>query len=160
MKKTIIGLILPVIFLAACHNDHNNVPIPPGQLSIVGKWNVDSVTTYFYDSSGLLQMGVHVYPAGAPDYPYHFQFNNDHSFVESLHLSTDSDYTAAAGTYTFASDSAFTLIYPTASAGRDVEPCSIISLTGTSFVFSKKLATVFNGTDPGYIKYVYQLTKL
>ena len=98
MKKTIIGFILPVILLAACHKDQGNPVIPAGQLSFVGKWNVDSVTTYFYDSSGLRDMGVHVYPAGAPDYPYHFQFYNDHGFVESLHLSTDSDYIAATGT--------------------------------------------------------------
>ena len=160
MKKTIIGFILPVILLAACHKDQGNPVIPAGQLSFVGKWNVDSVTTYFYDSSGLRDMGVHVYPAGAPDYPYHFQFYNDHGFVESLHLSTDSDYIAATGTYSFTSDSTFTLTYPTAVSGRDVEPCSIISLTGISFVFSKKLSTVFNGTNSGYIKYVYQLTKL
>lgn len=160
MKKIIIAFALPVIVLAACHTDHNNFPMPPGQLSIIGKWNVDSVTTYFYDSSGLRNLGVHVYPAGAPDYPYHFQFYNDHSFIESLHLSTDSDYTAASGTFTFISDSAFNLIYPTATSGRDVEPCNIISLTGTSFIFSKKLSTVFNGTDSGYIKYVYRLTKL
>ncbi len=160
MKKIVLGIALSTILLTACHQDHINTIPPPGQASIVGTWNVYRVITYFYNSSGLFQMGVHVYSSGAPDYPYHFKFSNDHSFLELLHLSNDSDYTAANGTYTFTSDSTFTLLYPTAVSGRDIEPCSIISLTSTSFVFSKQLAAVFNGTDPGYIKYVYQLTRL
>lgn len=159
MKKTITGLFLAAVLLMACHKDHTGSQ-GPSQLSIVGKWNIDTVTTYFYDSTGLREKGVHAYPVGAPDYPYHFLFNNDNSFMESIHLPSDSDYVAATGTYSFTSDSSFTLTYPTAAAGKDVEPCKIISLTNTSFVFSKQLATVFNGTDPGYIKYVYQLTRL
>ena len=160
MKKTIFGFTLSVILLSACKKDQPNPVAGPGQYSIVGEWNVDTLTTYFYDSTGLREKGVHVYPAGAPDYPYHFRFNNDDSWVESLHLPSDSDYVAANGTYTFTSDSAFSLTYVTAVLTKETEQCKIISLTNTSFVFSKQLSTVFNGTDPGYIKYVYQLTRL
>ncbi len=160
MKKTIFGFALSAILLSACKKDQHNPVMGPGQYSIIGEWNVDSVTTYFYDSTDLREMGVHVYPAGAPDYPYRFRFNMDNSWTESLHLPADSDYVAANGTYNFTSDSSFTLTYVSAVAGKETEPCKIITLTGSSFVFSKQLSTVFNGTDPGYIKYVYQLTRL
>ena len=159
MKRTIVGFVLPVILLTACHKDPGN-PVMPNQISIVGKWNVDTVTTYFYDAGGLRQTGVNVYPAGAPDYPYRFQFNNDHSWAESSHFPSDADYIVATGTYVLTSDSTFTLTYPSAVAGKETEPCKIISISGTSFVFSKELSTVFNGIDPGYIKYVFRLTKL
>jgi len=159
MKKAFIGFVLPVILLTACHKNQDYPPAP-NQISIVGKWNVDTLTTYFYDSTGLFEKGVHAYPAGAPDYPYRFQFNDDLSWVESIHFPIDPDYIAAIGNYTITSDSTFTLIYTTAVPASEIEPCKILSLTDTSFVFSKELATFFNGMDPGYIKYVFQLTKL
>jgi hypothetical protein len=159
MKKAIGGWSLLVLILAACNKNQMN-PASPEQVSFIGMWNVDTVTAYFYDSSGLREMGVHVYPADAPDYPFHFQFNDDYSWSESLHLPTDSDYVAATGMYTITSDSAFTLMYNNAATTREMEPCKILSLTDTTFVFSKELSTVFNGNDSGYIRYVYQLTKL
>ena len=159
MKNTVIGFLISTVLLSACHKYQTN-PENNAQPSMVGKWNVDTVTTYFYDSTGLREMGVHVYPTGAPDYPYHLEINNGNSWVESLHMPPDSDYIAATGTYTITSDSTFTLKYVTAVPGREIEPCKILSLTSTSFVFSKQLTTVFNGTEPGYIKYVYKLTRL
>ncbi len=159
MKKAVIVFFISSILLAACHK-YQTDPSNHAQPSIVGTWNVDTLTTYFYDSAGLHEMGVHVYPAGAPDHPYRFRFNDDYSWVESLHSPSDPDYIAANGTYTITSDSTFTLMYVTAVGGKEIEPCKILSLTGTSFVFSKQLTTVFNGTVPGYIKYVFQLTKL
>ena len=159
MKNTVIGFVISTVLLAACQK-YQTGPGNDGQPSMVGKWNVDNVTTYFYDSTGLREMGVHVYPAGAPDYPYHLEINSGYSWIESLHMPADSDYIAATGTYTITSDSTFTLKYVTAVPGREIEPCKILSLTSTSFVFSKQLTTVFNGTEPGYIKYVYKLTRL
>ena len=159
MKNAIVFAMV-VMLLAACNKTQVNPAKGPDLPSITGKWNVDTLTTYFYDSNGLHEMGVHVYPAGAVDYPYRFQFNNDYSWIESSHLPGDSDYIAANGTYTFTSDSTFTLMYVTAVSGREIEPCKILSLTGNSFVFIKQLTTVVNGTDPGYIKYVFKLTKL
>ena len=155
----IFSLCVLAFLLEACHKDHSNAPNPV-PTSIIGKWNIDTVTTYFYDASGLREKGVHIYGIGAPDYPYRFQFDNDGSFMETMHLPSNSDYTVSKGSYSFTSDSNFTITYPTAVAGKEVEPCELILLNPTSFVFSKKLATVFNGTEPGYIKYVYQLTRL
>lgn len=159
MKKMIISLCLSVVLFVACHKGHTNTPTSM-QPSFIGKWNIDTVTTYFYDSTGLRQKGVHVYPAGAPDYPYRFQFNTDSSFIETMHLPSNPEYIVTSGTYSFTSDSSFTLTYPSAVAGKEVEPCKIILVSNTSFVFSKQLATIFNGTEPGYIKYVYQLSRL
>jgi hypothetical protein len=159
MKKTIISLCVSTVLLMACHKDHTNSQ-NPAQPTIIGKWNIDTVTTYFYDSTGLREKGVHSYPVGAPDYPYHLQFNTDHSFIEDMHSPSNPSYIVTNGTYSLTSDSTFTLIYPTAVAGKEVEPCKIVLLSNTSFVFSKQLTTVFNGTEPGYIKYVYQLTRL
>ena len=159
MKKGTLLLIVEAVVLIACHKNQLN-PVTRLSQPIVGKWNVDTLTTYFYDSGRLLQMDVHVYPVGAPDYPYRFQFNNDLSWTESFHSPGDPDYVAANGTYSFNSDTTFILMYVAAAAGKQVEPCKIISVTDTSFVFSKELRTFFNGTDPGYIKYVFQLTRL
>lgn len=158
VKKTAIVFLISTGLLSACHKDQMGpMNTPP---SIIGIWNVDTLTTYFYDSSGLREKGVHVYPIGAVDYPYRFRFNNDFSWIESSHFPNDPDYIASNGTYTVSSDSTFTLEYTTAVSSKEIEPCKILSLTNTSFVFSKQLATVFNGTDSGYIKYVFKLTKL
>jgi hypothetical protein len=50
-------------------------------------------------------------------------------------------------------------MYPDAVPARKEEPCKIISLTNTSFSFSKTLPAIFNGTDSGYIKNVFKLLK-
>jgi hypothetical protein len=84
-EKHSYWFLISIVLLAACHK-YQTSPGNHAQPSIVGKWNVDTVTTYFYDSAGLREMGVHVYPAGAPDYPYHLEINNDYSWVESLHM--------------------------------------------------------------------------
>jgi hypothetical protein len=88
------------------------------------------------------------------------QLNVDNTFAETMHFPSNPDYIVTNGTYALTSDSSFTLTYPTAVAGKEMEPCKIVSLSITSFVFSKQLTTVFNGTEPGYIRYVYQLTRL
>ncbi|MGH2563918.1 MAG: hypothetical protein ACRDE5_05365, partial [Ginsengibacter sp.] len=77
MKKTIVGFAISAMLLAACNKDQLKTVTAPDQPSIDGKWNVDTLTTYFYDSNGLREIGEHIYPAGAMDYPYRFQFNND-----------------------------------------------------------------------------------
>ena len=93
------------------------------------------------------------------EYPLYFQFNDDYSWSESLVVRLDTNV-VAKGIYSYTSNNTFNLIYPDASPARKKEPCNIISLTNTSFIFSKQLPTVFNGTDPGYIKYVFRLTKM
>ena len=158
MKKTAIGIILPVIFLMACNKNGNDPAVPPTQGSIAGKWNVDSVHVYFYNASGQLDSSEIGYPVEDLQYPLYFQFNVDHTWLEALVANADTT-TVAKGTYTDASDNTFNLKYPDASPARQDELCNVISLTNTSFIFSKQLPTVFNGRDPGSIKYVFRLTK-
>jgi hypothetical protein len=160
MIKIYTCFILLTISLAACDKHQSNPlspngnPIlPAGQANIVGKWNIISVTTYFYDSAGLRNNSVHVYP-GQPF--YYFQFNSDKSWVESLVPDTLSDL-GMTGTYTLTSDSTFTLLNP--KGVPPATPCTILSLADTLFVFSHQRPTAFNGTDSGYIKYVFQLKK-
>jgi hypothetical protein len=158
MKKTFIGLVLPVIFLVACSKNEGDHAVPPGHPSIAGKWNVDSVNIDFYNAAGLLDSSEIGYPVADLKDPLYFQFNNDYSWSESLILRSDTDV-VAKGIYNYTSNNTFNLTYPDASPARKEEPCNIISLTNTSFIFSKRRITVFNGTDPGYVKYVFRLTK-
>jgi len=161
MLKIYTCCILLAILLAACHKHQSTPPLSPGgnpgqpagQANIVGKWNIISVTTYSYDSAGLRNNGVHVYP-GQPF--YYFQFNSDKSWVESLVPDTLSDL-GLTGTYTVTSDSTFTLLNPKAMPPET--PCAILFLTDTAFSFSHQRPTAFNGSDSGYIKYVFQLKK-
>jgi len=157
MKKKVIGLI-PVILLIACSKNDENRVMSPGHSSIAGKWNVDTVNVYFYNSAGLFDSSVIGYPIAGLDYPLNFQFNDDSSWSESLVAGSDTTV-VAEGTYSYTSGNFFTLMYPFASPSRKNEPCDIISLTNTSFIFSKQRPTAFNGTDPGNIKYVFRLKK-
>ena len=160
MIKIYTYFILSAILLASCnkHQSNSSSPngnpvLPAGLANIVGKWNIISVTTYFYDSTGLLNNGIHVYP-GQPF--YYFQFNSNNSWVESLVPDTLSDL-GLTGTYTITSDSSFTLTNPQGAPPATL--CTIVSLVDTLFVFSHQHPTAFNGTDSGYIKYVFRLKK-
>ena len=158
MKKTAIGLILSVIFLIACKKNGSDPTVPPTQGSIAGTWKVDSVHVYFYNASGQLDSSEIGYPVEDLEYLLYFKFNDDQTWSEALVISADTTI-AAKGTYSYTSDSTFDLVYPDARPAKRDELCNIISLANTSFVFSKQLPTVFNGTDPGSIKYVFRLTK-
>ena len=161
MKTIIIGLVLPLIFLFACSKRGGYHAVPPEQLSIAGKWNIDSVDLYFYNKAGMLDSSENGYPGPLPpglNYPFYFQFNDDHSWLEALVVRTDTTI-AAKGTYSYTSSTTFDLMYPDATPSKKDESCNILSLTNTLFIFSKQLPTVFNGTDSGSIKYVYKLMK-
>jgi len=160
MKKAMIGLFLPVIFFASCSRGGGNRAMSPGGISITGKWNVDSVTTYFYNATGLLDSSEVSYPLSIPGiyYPLYFKFNDDYSWSEALIVRVDTSI-VSKGTYSYTSDSTFDLVYPDAVPAKKDEPCKIISLTNSVFTFSKTFATVFNGTDSGYIKHVFKLLK-
>jgi len=158
MKKTAVGLILSVILLAACSKNRDNRIVFPGHQSIAGKWNVDTVAIYLYNAAGLFDSSEIGYPVTGLNDPLYFEFNEDSSWSESLVSGTDTNV-VTEGTYSYTSASSFTLIYPTATPTRKSEPCTIISLTTSSFIFSKQRATVFNGTDPGNIKYLFRLRR-
>jgi hypothetical protein len=154
MTKIVAFIFLLALSLAACTRSSSPPGNPfPGQPSIVGKWTIINVTTYAYDSAGLRNNGVQVYP-GQPYYFY--QFNADKSWLESLVPDSLSDL-GITGTYAVTSDSTFTLTNLKAITPNT--PCSILYLTDTSFSFSHQHSTVFNGTDSGYIKYVFHLRK-
>jgi len=158
MKKTVIGPILAAIFLVACSKNKDNRIVSPLQASIAGRWTVDTVTISFYNGSGLFDSTIIGYPIAGINDPLYFQFEEDSTWFESLVGGSDTTV-VTEGTYSYSSSNAFTLMYPNASPTRKNEPCSIISLTNTSFIFSKQRSTVFNGTDPGSIKYVFRLRK-
>ena len=160
MKKALTGFILPVIFLAACNKNNDNGAMSPGGVSIAGKWNVDSVFTYFYNAAGSLDSSQISYPISIPGvyYPLYFKFNNDYSWSEAVIVRVDTTI-VSKGTYSYTSDSTFELMYPDAVPTMTDELCKIVSLTNSSFSFSKMLPTVFNGTDSGYMKHVFKLLK-
>ncbi len=160
MKKALIGLTLPFIFLAACKKNNDNGAMSPGGVSITGKWNVDSVFTYFYNSAGSLDSSQISYPISIPGiyYPVYFKFNNDYSWSEAVIVRVDTTI-VSKGTYSYTSDSTFDLKYPGATPAMKDQPCRIISLTNSLFSFSELYPTVFNGTDSGYIKNVFKLLK-
>ncbi|MDP4217096.1 MAG: hypothetical protein Q8927_12920 [Bacteroidota bacterium] len=154
MTKIYTCFLLLAISLAACTRHASPAPNPfPGKPSIVGKWTIINVTTYAYDSAGLRNNGVQIYP-GQPYYFY--QFNADKTWLESLVPDSLSDL-GITGTYEVTSDSSFTLTNP--KAITPAMPCSILYLSDTTFSFSHQHATAFNGTDSGYIKYVFKLRK-
>src|SRR4030095_16445097 len=137
MKRTMIGPILLIIFFASCSKSKDNA-MSPGGISITGKWNVDSVTTYFYNAAGVLDSSEVAYPISIPGiyYPLYFKFNNDYSWSEALIVRVDTTI-VSKGTYSYTSDSTFDLMYPDAVPARKEEPCKIISLTNVSFSFSQ-----------------------
>ena len=156
MKKSSICFVLTLIWLIACNKPPVTPPATPppsGHATVVGKWTIDTVTTYFYDTAGY--KGENIYP-GKPY--YYFQFNADSSWVETLDPNAIPDQ-GINGTYTFSSDSAFTLINPVAAAPSVRTACKLVSLSNSSFVFYKIKPTSFNGNDSGYIQYWFKLSK-
>ncbi|GAA4087225.1 hypothetical protein [Mucilaginibacter panaciglaebae] len=172
MKKIPAGtFMLLLVGLIGCHKNQvdpsqrsTSTEKPPviniGHTgSIAGKWYIDTVTTLFYDATGLRNSGNHAYPYFGD---YYFLFNTDSSWVESLSSVPDSlrnEGMVSEGTYWLTSDSTFTLIYPKASPGRINEACQILYFSNKLFIFSKQLPTIYNGVDTGHIKYVFRLYK-
>src|ERR1043165_7414419 len=98
MKKTVIGLILPVILLVGCSKNKDNSIISLARPSIAGKWNVDTVTVSFYDAAGTLDSSVVGYPIPGFTEPLYFQFDEDSSWFESLVAGPDTTV-VTEGTY-------------------------------------------------------------
>lgn len=157
MKKVLVCVVFACA-LAACKKNQTNNPPVSGPTSIVGNWELNKVTSYFIDSTGVRDSDAIAFPIPPNNDRYGYQFNPDDTWKQ-LFLSTTPATVSAIGTYANTSDSTFTLFYPGASPARIAEPCKILLLTNTQFIFSKQQATLFNGIDSGYIKRVFILSR-
>ena len=148
MRKIFILIAFTIAF-AACkkHQISSQAPI------ITGKWHIVSVTLIPLDSTGNVMNQGTIYPE--PD-RYFFQFNNNNSWNETLSADPGSNI-GESGSYVMHGDTSFTLININAPANA-VE-CHITTLTAFSFVFAFQRPTLFNGTTPGYLKYIFELRK-
>ena len=128
-------------------------PPPTGlQAEITGKWTIDHVTSFFFDSSGALRPnGIQVYVAPPG---YYYQFNSNHTWTEVLADTLSID--GMSGTYSINGDSSFTLVNP---AAPTPEPCKVDTLTASLFVFHHERATHYNGVTPGYIRYLFHMVR-
>jgi hypothetical protein len=137
-----------------CSKDHGNPSSsggPSGKPTMFGKWTIVTVTTIAYDSSGALlapRGNVYINPPNN-----FFTFNSDGTWIESLLPDTLGE--GLNGHFQITGDSTFTLIN---AAGTD-EFCHIDSLTTSLFVWQHRRATKFDGTIPGYLDYVFRMTK-
>src|SRR5947209_18442977 len=132
MKKLVVPILL-VMLLAACRKGQMDGPPMTGN-SIIGKWNIITVTVIPLDSTRSAINSGTTYKE--PPY-YYFQFNANNTWVENLAPDTSSDI-GESGTYMLHADTSFTLTNVNAPA-KAVE-CNIDSLTNTSFVFSSRRA--------------------
>jgi len=149
--KAMISLILFVIPFAACKKDHVGNTFPQGN-KITGKWNITSVTVIPHDSTGATMNSGTVYTE--PTY-YYFQFNTDMTWLENL--TTDVSPAGESGNYLMHADTGFTLINK--NVPSTPEECKIVSITNSSFVFTHTEPTLFNGVTPGFLEYVFRMTR-
>jgi hypothetical protein len=147
---TLIGLL----FLSACsRNSAGNSMMPAGlQAMMTGKWTINTVTLYYFDSTGALY-GPGTFVDNVPS-GYYYQFNSNSTWTEIL--SDSLSVNGMGGTYSLAGDSSFILVNPAAPAP---ETCRMDTLTASTFVFYHERATHYNGVTPGYIRYRFHLTR-
>jgi len=158
MKKTyLIGLL--AIVLAACKNVGAVAPAAQSGNgttsgnSMAGKWNIVSVTVIPRDSTGKAINNGAVYTE--PSY-YYFQFNMDNTWVENLG-NDPNNILGESGSYVLHADTTFTLV--NVNLPSKPEECKIISLANSSLTFSHQRTTLFNGVTPGYLEYVFLLSR-
>lgn len=120
--------------------------------AMVGKWTIDSVVTIAYDLNGnVLNGSGHVFVDSTNSY---FQFNADATWRESLLPDSLAD-AGLNGQYTVTSDTTFTI----SGSNRTDEPCRIVSLSDSVFIFSHQRSADFNGMIPGFLQYVFHMSK-
>ena len=149
MQKLII-LLAAITLFGNCKKNHNPpVPVSP----IIGKWSIPTVTVIPFDSTGSpINIGT-IYTE--PSY-YYFQFNADNTWMENLSPDSNSSL-AEKGNYVLHGNTSFTLINTNVPA-KAVD-CTVDTLTNASFVFSYRRGTLYNGITPGYLEYIFHLTK-
>jgi hypothetical protein len=151
--KTPFALLLLLITFAACKKTKPEPPVTANS-KIVGQWHFQSVTVIPRDSIGNIMNPGNTYPE--PSY-YYFNFRNDGTWVEVLSPDPPID-PGETGKYILHADTSFGLTYAAAPGLPPVE-CKIVSLSGTSFVFTNQRATLYNGVTRGYLEYVFKLKK-
>jgi hypothetical protein len=153
MKVHQFTLVL-LLFPACSRNTGGNSMNAPGLLAnITGKWTFNNVTTFFFDSSGTLRNnGKNTYASPPGSF---FGFNSNNTWTEIL-LPDTLSINGMGGTWSVNGDSLFTLVNPAAS---EPEPCKMDTLTSSLFVFHHERATHYNGVTPGYIRYLFHMTR-
>ena len=146
--------LLCVLLAPACsRSSGDNTMIPTGlQAMMNGKWTINTVTLYYFDSTGASYGNgkfIDTVPPG-----YYYQFNSNRTWTEMLADSLSVN--GMGGTYTIADDSSFTLVN---SAAPTPEPCHMDTLTASTFVFHHERGTHYNGITPGYIRYLFHMTR-
>jgi len=151
--RRISFFILAVVLFAACKKGQTKSPVLPNN-KIAGKWTIVSVTVNALDSTrNFIPSRSHVYTNPPNNY---FKFNADGTWAEQLVPDSLSDL-GLTGNYVLNSDTTFTLLH----SGPNSAPtaCKISSLSPSLFVFSHERSTKFDGTIPGFLQYVFKLTK-
>ncbi|GAB3917305.1 hypothetical protein [Mucilaginibacter boryungensis] len=152
MKKIVILCLFSLTF-AACKKAPVTTPALQTGNGITGKWNIISVTVIPRDSTGKAINNGTGY--AEPAY-YFFQFNADNTWVENLDPAPTNPL-GESGRYVLHADTSFTLI--NVNLPSSPVECKIVSLSGSSFVFSHQKATLYNGVTPGRLEYVFELKK-
>lgn len=146
---------MATLVLVACNKSPYGMPATPPSgtaRAIVGKWTIDSVTTVAYDLNGRVLNGrgnVYIDPPNN-----YYLFNADNTWRESLLPDSLAD-AGLNGKYTVTSDTTFTI----SGENRTDELCTIRSLSDSVFIFSHTRPANFNGTQPGYLEYIFTMTK-
>ena len=123
------------------------------QAKMGGKWTINTVTTLAFDPTGAPYgpgKNVYVCPPG-----YSYQFNSNNTWTEIL-LPDSLSIGGMSGTFSISGDSSFTLVNP---AAPTPEPCHMDTLTASMFVFHHERGTHYNGVTPGYIRYLFHMTR-
>jgi hypothetical protein len=152
MKVHHFTLVILLPFLACSRNSGDTMNPPTGlQAKMSGKWTINTVNSLFFDSTNVLRgSNLYVCPPG-----YSYQFNSNNTWTELLVPDTLSA-NGMGGTYTITGDSSFTLVNPAAPAPV---PCRMDTLTASIFVFHHERGTHYNGVTPGYIRYLFHMTR-
>ena len=150
MQKLLLMLAVPVLCIA-CTKNHDSSSTHGA--SIVGKWNINTVTVIPFDSVGKAISNKTIY--SEPSY-YYFRFNSNNTWTEDLGADPGSAI-EENGTYTLHGDSSFTLI--NTNAPSNAVECFIDTLTETTLVFTYRRNTFYNGITPGFLRYIFHLNK-
>src|SRR5579859_5221235 len=116
-------LLLFLLISGACSRNSGGNSIPPQlQAKITGKWTINTVTLYYFDSTGATY-GTGKFVDTVPN-SYYYEFNSNSTWMEVLADSLSIN--GIGGTYTITSDSSFSLVN---SANPIPEACQIDTLT-------------------------------